>query len=297
MRCITHPRQRAATIVVALALVAFLAVGGGCSASRAATTKPASNKAVGSGPASPKQLRVVDVQRMFAAFAQSESLDETRTQDSTATDAAADYFAFEYAAAVLARMPLTDPLSKSTRLMSPSLRRARIGEAVAAWDRIAAKSGTETAAAMVRHAELGGEQGDPPPTRAERLLGLFDAAWEASDFMLTPPYHRDPYSWDWTVESITIEGTSTAHVIYSAKTDPVTDPDPDSSGHRTWTFKDPAMRYERIWRFMWNAKLRRWQVADWVNRQEFLARMQANISDPADELMMKEGQPFYWLVD
>ena len=209
MRCITHPRQRAATIVVALALVAFLAVGGGCSASRAATTKPASNKAVGSGPASPKQLRVVDVQRMFAAFAQSESLDETRTQDSTATDAAADYFAFEYAAAVLARMPLTDPLSKSTRLMSPSLRRARIGEAVAAWDRIAAKSGTETAAAMVRHAELGGEQGDPPPTRAERLLGLFDAAWEASDFMLTPPYHRDPYSWDWTVESITIEGTST----------------------------------------------------------------------------------------
>jgi hypothetical protein len=167
-----------------------------------------------------------------------------------------------------------DPGDPQQRQLSNVEASATIAQAVAVYRRIEQAKGTTAAIEAVGATTLGGEQGDPPPTRDENLLGLFGETMETTFFMFAWP---DPRDWTWEVTGISVDGTDTARVTYSAAAPA------GSKWHFTHDSFTKRLRFER-------RPDGTWLLAGWLDYAQFESRVRASI-EPSSAV---PDSPIWW---
>jgi hypothetical protein len=105
-----------------------------------------------------------------------------------------------------------DPSDPRERPLSAAEASSAIADAMSAFRRVQSGKGVSAAILAMTSQGLGGESGDPPPTRDELLLGMLDSASATTDFMFGQP---DRAAWTWSVTGISIVGSDTADVTYT----------------------------------------------------------------------------------
>ena len=215
-------------------------------------------------PQGPHALTAADVRDVLA------SMDAT---DSTYTTYRVDFPA--YAASILRQGPVyvdvrdrtwgpsmfNDPRDPRERPLSAADASSVVADAVSVFRRIQTRKGVSAAILAMTSQGLGGEQGDPPPTNDELLLGMLDGASATSDFMFGQP---DPRGWTWRVAGVSIEGSDTARVAYAVA----------SPAGADWRFTQAS--FTKVLRFERGADSA-WLLDGWPNYASFEAEVRRSI--------------------
>lgn len=104
----------------------------------------------------------------------------------------------------------------------------------------------------------------PVRNRADSLLEV--TAQGLAPLALMFGARDNSVGWTWRVERVSIVGTDTADVAYSASVAP-------GAG---WRFADPKARYTKRLRFAYSAE-KGWRLSGWPNYPEVLAQFRANL--------------------
>ena len=274
MRCEETVRARLIQVVVVVTLAISAAALCGCtSAPRIAAPSPSARLG------DPHQLGVADVDRLFREFA-------TYGMSSGEETSGAAYEALvlanvnirAYASDEASAMPRTRlrDYSRDAPASTGAAKQATLTDALRVYDRVAASQGATGAYEAMGSAEFRLESS--PLKRDDELLLWLCPDNLLLDFMTLPPTtsgsHPQP-AWSWRVHDVAIVGTDTARISFSAAS---------LENWRGWSFKDPTRTYAKVWRFSYDPGRKRWQLAAWQNRMQFIESVQGNVTDPSGGL-------------
>jgi hypothetical protein len=249
-----------------VALFGNPSVVGGQVASGAATGSGASSIAATGQPAPP--LTVADVRSVLG------DLDYERSRDSTLSaydDAVARLVRsvdlVEFARATLdatAAISWTDMGASRSRLVSGAEKDELVAESLDHWKRFRSTTGSDAdpladaLAASLYPPSVGDRN------RADSLFAVM--AQGLRPLGLLSGARSPSGGWTWRVVGVSVTGTDTASVTYSASADP-------SAG---WSFADSGARYTKQLRFS-RSPQGRWRLAAWTNFSAIDAQFRNNV--------------------
>jgi hypothetical protein len=239
------------------------------SGSQPASTTPAPS-VVASTPTVP--LTLADVNAVLAQIDYAESNDASATEyDSAVTRMMRGIDLEAFALATLeatSAISWTDVGVAEPRIVTGAEKDQLVAQAAAKWVASRDASGTD---APPLNFVLGVKM--YPPVSVDR--NLQDSLFEVMGQGLRPlglmfGAHDADNEWTWKVVGVSVTGTDTADVTYTAR----------ASKAAGWKFRDPNARYTKQLRFA-RAEDGRWRLAGWSNYDAVAAQFRANLA-PAD---------------
>lgn len=172
-----------------------------------------------------------------------------------------------FAVSVLRQFP---PAQVDRSLHSEAAKAAAIDRAFDAFERIAASRGETEAIDQLSQmaAHLQDEVPLKPTTDQSAFAPLVKAQLLDIDFL--SPQASD--LWDSKLETITITGTDTVKVTYSATPSVPRDP----SEHNPLSFRNPTLRYEQLLKFEYVGP-HHWRLSGWPNYMAVKRLLESNV--------------------